>query len=308
MRRASGTDDQTPFLAPRVRALGAVTEVVLEGVTLALPSAAEGAGDRYRRTFVVRLAGGRLLGIRQLPVEADPDLLPRPSAERAAEQLAEDGEAYLDFAVEPPALPFHAALDRVLGEGVGSPQLAREIDGLWVLHQRVGETPRAAWVVELRGLPPFAVKGPRGADPESVPRWQRNHLRNVVDGRTGRVLFANNLPHPEAPGGGGSGAGELRSPLLAGDPELLAVLHGRRLLRRGSRGEAVRKVQRALVDLGYPLPRFGADGRFGAETEAAVRRFQADQRRVDPTFLVDGIVGPQTLRRLDALHAARAGV
>jgi len=30
------------------------------------------------------------------------------------------------------------------------------------------------------------------------------------------------------------------------------------------------------MKLGYALPRFGADGDFGAETEAAVKRFQQD--------------------------------
>ena len=42
----------------------------------------------------------------------------------------------------------------------------------------------------------------------------------------------------------------------------------------GSRGMAVEKMQRQLVQLGFPLPRFGADGIFGLETAAAVRAFQ----------------------------------
>jgi cell wall-associated NlpC family hydrolase len=53
------------------------------------------------------------------------------------------------------------------------------------------------------------------------------------------------------------------------------------LLRLGSRGRAVAKVQRAL--------RIEADGIFGPKTRAAVKRFQ---RRHG--LLVDGIVGPQT--------------
>ena len=35
-------------------------------------------------------------------------------------------------------------------------------------------------------------------------------------------------------------------------------------------------IQRALVALGYPLPKFGADGSFGAETGVAVNNFQRD--------------------------------
>ena len=61
------------------------------------------------------------------------------------------------------------------------------------------------------------------------------------------------------------------------------------LLRKGSRGPAVARVQRAL---GIP-----ADGIFGPQTRAAVRKFQRSHR-----LLVDGIVGPQTRAAL-----ARAG-
>lgn len=51
---------------------------------------------------------------------------------------------------------------------------------------------------------------------------------------------------------------------------------GSRLLLDGSEGSDVRALQEMLLSLGYALPRYGADGKFGAETEAAVRAFQAD--------------------------------
>ncbi len=38
----------------------------------------------------------------------------------------------------------------------------------------------------------------------------------------------------------------------------------------GQRGEAVKRLQRALTALGYPLPRYGIDGIFGSETQAAL--------------------------------------
>jgi hypothetical protein len=37
------------------------------------------------------------------------------------------------------------------------------------------------------------VDGPFG---DTVPAWQRNHMRNVVDDATGRNLFATNSPQP----------------------------------------------------------------------------------------------------------------
>lgn len=73
-----------------------------------------------------------------------------------------------------------------------------------------------------------------------------------------------------------------------------AIMSNRPTIRRGSRGEHVQFLQRSLIDLGYDLSRFGADGAFGAETEAAVRAFQRDQN-----ITVDGIVGPQTWGALD---------
>jgi len=97
----------------------------------------------------------------------------------------------------------------------------------------------------------------------------------------------------------------LHCPRFAGDRELEAVFSGHlRLGRPGtpalhtpvrSRGAAVQKVQRALPDLGYALPRYGPDGKFGLETGRAVSRFKKD-RGVRPD---DPVVGPKTIRALD---------
>ena len=46
------------------------------------------------------------------------------------------------------------------------------------------------------------------------------------------------------------------------------------LVKRGSKGVGVKAMQAALLSLGFSLPKFGADGDFGAETEAAVKAFQ----------------------------------
>lgn len=66
------------------------------------------------------------------------------------------------------------------------------------------------------------------------------------------------------------------------------------ILRRGSRGEAVRGLQRDLTAAGHPT---AADGAFGPATHAAVRKFQTERGLV-----VDGIAGPKTMTALvDAL-------
>lgn len=65
---------------------------------------------------------------------------------------------------------------------------------------------------------------------------------------------------------------------------------GAAVLRRGSRGEAVRALQTALTASGYAL---AADGMFGPLTERAVRTFQARH-----SLTVDGIAGPATMTAL----------
>ena len=71
------------------------------------------------------------------------------------------------------------------------------------------------------------------------------------------------------------------------------------ILRRDSRGAAVRRWQQDLQDWrSSALPRFGADGDFGAETEEWTRTFQRAAG-----IGVDGVVGPQSRRAMDAALA-----
>lgn len=46
------------------------------------------------------------------------------------------------------------------------------------------------------------------------------------------------------------------------------------VMKKGDRGPMVERLQRILMALGYQLPKYGADGVFGAETEAAVNAFK----------------------------------
>lgn len=69
----------------------------------------------------------------------------------------------------------------------------------------------------------------------------------------------------------------------------------RRTLRRGDMGADVTGLQGDLITLGYDVGKWGADGDFGAATDAAVRAYQ-DAHGLE----VDGIVGPNTWAALDA--------
>ena len=66
-------------------------------------------------------------------------------------------------------------------------------------------------------------------------------------------------------------------------------------IRRGSKGEAVKEMQQLLMAAGYGLPKYGADGSFGAESEDAVRKFQGANG-----LTVDGICGPKTWAALQS--------
>jgi len=68
----------------------------------------------------------------------------------------------------------------------------------------------------------------------------------------------------------------------------------RNILKRKSGNKwAIINLQEALNNLGYPLD---VDGSFGPLTEAAVKKFQADNG-----LAADGIVGPATWRKIDEL-------
>jgi len=69
-------------------------------------------------------------------------------------------------------------------------------------------------------------------------------------------------------------------------------------LRRGSTGDAVKQLQMLLMLKGYDCGATGADGVFGKNTEAAVRKFQWDNG-----LAVDGICGPKTYAALEGASA-----
>lgn len=64
-------------------------------------------------------------------------------------------------------------------------------------------------------------------------------------------------------------------------------------LRKGDKGADVANVQKLLMQAGYALPKYGADGDFGDECLNAVKAFQRDNK-----LTVDGIVGAKTWEAL----------
>lgn len=66
------------------------------------------------------------------------------------------------------------------------------------------------------------------------------------------------------------------------------------VLRKGSTGAEVKSLQKKLLQIGYYLGSYGADGDYGDATVTAVRKFQKDN-----SLTVDGEAGPNTLAMID---------
>jgi peptidoglycan hydrolase-like protein with peptidoglycan-binding domain len=67
------------------------------------------------------------------------------------------------------------------------------------------------------------------------------------------------------------------------------------VIKTGAAGLPVRRLQSRMSAVGFDTG--GVDGRFGAKTEAAVRKLQQDFK-----LGVDGVVGPLTWQVVDALE------
>ena len=81
-----------------------------------------------------------------------------------------------------------------------------------------------------------------------------------------------------------------------GDPGPVPPEPGKKpTLRRGDSGPYVTLAQTELIQRGYDLGSYGADGKFGAKTEAAVKAFQRDWGLVE-----DGIIGSKTWAMLES--------
>jgi peptidoglycan hydrolase-like protein with peptidoglycan-binding domain len=55
-------------------------------------------------------------------------------------------------------------------------------------------------------------------------------------------------------------------------------------------------LQKDLITVGYDVGKTGADGKFGGNTEKAVKAFQTDH----PPLVSDGICGPMTWKAIEA--------
>jgi peptidoglycan hydrolase-like protein with peptidoglycan-binding domain len=131
---------------------------------------------------------------------------------------------------------------------------------------------------------------------------------------TGRKLLAHELAHTIQQAAGGAPEIQRKHNLtadrFAGDKVLEAVYDNKRVLEMGDKGEAVTKIQEALLEAGFSLPN-GANGKFDLETKAAVEAFQRASGLGVGGGLegsiakgIDGVVGATTMGWLDQRFSA----
>lgn len=133
-----------------------------------------------------------------------------------------------------------------------------------------------AW--NAKALPKYGADGDFGKECyDWVKKFQQAHglaVDGIVGLRTWEALLKYNAAIP---------AGQVQLPTV----------------REGDKGEYVKKVQRSLIAWNSKaLPKHGADGDFGGETDEWVRKFQKAHG-----LTVDGIVGKNTWAALPAVFA-----
>ncbi len=119
---------------------------------------------------------------------------------------------------------------------------------------------------------------------------RKNHDHAHVSEESGRAHGANQVVK-------GLGSN------FAAPPKSNGAIEGAKTLRRGEgvsgkASDSVKQMQQSLIKAGFgkELGSAGADGKFGARTQDAVRRFQEKTMGKDA---VDGVVGPKTLEALN---------
>ena len=107
------------------------------------------------------------------------------------------------------------------------------------------------------------------------------HCKQSTNLLRGDILVTKTQGHTVVVLSDGSNAAKERAAYGDGEMQL-----GGRVLAKGSMGTDVKEMQQALMNLGYDLGSYGADGDFGSATEKAVKAFQA-KAGVDQTGKYD---------------------
>jgi hypothetical protein len=120
-----------------------------------------------------------------------------PSAAEEERQLKASSHTYVGFPKEKPNITLCDAIAKSVPWGDDVKQIcACYVDRVWMNH-----APESVWVVYLRGhgAMPFSIPYGFKDLKVEIPEDAGNHLRNVVDAKTGKWLFADTIPQPVVP-------------------------------------------------------------------------------------------------------------
>ena len=129
----------------------------------------------------------------------------------------------------------------------------------------------------------------------------------VVNGTTGAA--------PSRTPSGAAGPSALKNGRFSGDATLEKVAKGKVRLERGAKGEAVTRLQRALLDMGFALRPYtsggkqvgGVDGSWGNQTTNGLLNFQRHAGHFFADVKPTGALDAATLRALDKAAPTLAG-
>lgn len=110
----------------------------------------------------------------------------RPTTSEAEHLLSTIGEKYLGLPEDSPSIDILTALKQCKGY----PLAAKEILVSYVVYSFKDQESFPAWVIYMRGLPPWTASG-------SVPDHVRTNMKCVVNATTGELYLTNNVPYPQ---------------------------------------------------------------------------------------------------------------
>jgi hypothetical protein len=178
-------EDRTPFLKDSINGRNCWQIKIEVQLKLEMKFALDSV-NQSTREFVVLLDAetGRLFGISAVMTKNYEDRPPLLPAEKAENMLRQMREIFHGIPSEQPVISFVKALNYV----EGSPFEAKEIYASYVMYSQMRGEPHPVWYIDLRGITPIVSEPGK----EGLEHW--NHMRSVIDARTGKHIRSTNLP------------------------------------------------------------------------------------------------------------------
>jgi len=139
---------------------------------------------------------GNVLKVTSVWPKGVPRFATHPACAQQERQLTACATVYSGIPKEEPSV----SLADALKVSMRWSDEVKQICASYVLESCPGYKDRAVWIVELRSFPlSLPVSVPPHMPNLKIPDDSRNHLRNVVDAKTGTWLSADTIPQPMPP-------------------------------------------------------------------------------------------------------------